>query len=144
MWCKVFWFHGHIGLVWPDHSATVDYLRRKYLVERPSISKIINLPPVTKIWSYSKIFLLCNYISKYCNLVSIFLQTLARIYTKMQVIFSKPKFLGILKQIFLEPMLMNISCETSFFKRLLLLWVVFMTFTLNFRPREFCIIFTQL
>ena len=34
-----------------------------------------------------------------------------------------------------QPALRDISCETSFFEKLLILWAVFMTFILIFRPR---------
>ena len=37
------------------------------LIEGPSISKIINLPPVTEIWGDWKIFLLWKNLSKYCK-----------------------------------------------------------------------------
>ena len=68
-------------------------------------------------YAYSKIFLLCNYISKYCNLVSIFLPTLARIYTKIQVsnIFHTQISWNFKTRFFLKPMVTYISCETSFF-----------------------------
>ena len=42
---------------------------------------------------------------------------------------------------FLKPILASISCETSVFKKLLLLWAAFMTFTLNFWPIQ-CFKFT--
>ena len=74
------------------------------------------------------------YISKYCNLVSNFLPTLTRFVTKILITFSRPKILEILKQIFLKPILKNISCETKVSEKLLLLWVAFMTFPLKFWP----------
>ena len=53
--------------------------------------------------------------------------TLTRFLIKMLITISGLKILGILKQIFLKPILANISYETCVFNKLLILWAVFMT-----------------
>ena len=73
-----------------------NYAGITYRLEWPSIWKNINLPLPTKIRAQSKTFWFYKHI--YVKAFN-FLPTLTRFFTKIQLTFSRPKIMGIIKQI---------------------------------------------